>query len=1327
MNLSLVIETAVASLMGGGVGWVTNAVAIDMLFKKYGRWGGVIVEHYKDFIENMSQLVETDLLNSRTLKQELSSEGFKDVLCVLIEDILKKELPESSGSLRFADIPGIETSVDGIIVLVEKVQPALFQKLYTVIAREKIGALVSEEQYRHLVTANVPAVFSDKDHYTYKIQGILADFLKNKSIRALISDKVVRQIVENIKTVVQKVDLSAYNGHIDTAYEDILAAMEIDRIIKDLQDTLSRMRFSDFVNNTEKLSRELVKKALDFARSPEGQAMMTQIITDFLQDARRINLKLDDIVSLSVKTGIVRFCRTKTPKIMDRIAALVLDSRSEIETIINDTVNEQLDRTPGGKIGNALRRVFAEDRRGAFDFNAVDTIIKALGQYGDTAGTEISGRIAGLIENSTVGDAVSYALDTGYITVPSVAELINRNLRDSENSDINFIATFLDGEIGGTFGDVDLSGIRTTLLPRVFDHIKREYLYTDRFKLYINTNITDQAMKIVDKTVTDFFDVHAVTIPLNVEKITNSLLELWEGVSEIAICAVFGENLEIPPLKRQLFQNFWDTHKNRDLNLLYKTVQNDQIYVKITEWIVGILDQNMDTLLTGRVSELVNKELNKLEPKEINTMVQDFMGKEMNSINILGAVLGFVIGGLSAVGASLIGVPSAFLWWMLAVYGGIFATVGIGTNYLAIKMLFRPYKALFPFSWANMPPFIGVAPARKPEFARTVGAFVKTGLLRDTALADFFVSNRDAMKIVCFKRVSAGNYAVIDDFLRDPVRIDRLRAMLCEALRPHITVRREKIARAATQVFARWVAGEGTDGFIPLLRDGIMKKLTESGSVRAATHIEKGIREGAYKKAIEGFMDRNLKGIFEHIARVLTQDLTFDNVKERFAAYEEWFVLYAANHSITDTAGNKAVEAFIGKTTGRIGPLLRSFAVLLVRMLETAVKEECGPEKRLDSVFNGVLPRVLKKNSGFIIDMAVSEAGARRGTLIDGIKARMPFYALPWKGHVEPIVNALLDRELPAFLRRKQKQIEAVIIETLRENRLSDLGFDHKSLDIATIERTVAAILDSPRVQQGVSRFAGIIIKQLAGLPIRTLLDFINIRSIKDLMRVVEPLLSTTVDTVRNNLTKDEAIDVIVRAVKHIILSVLDTVTVTELVKNIDLNKEMQVLFTKLMTDDAVVQSVSDMVEEMLRSIERNLSFYNDAVLQQDIGRFIGLLGGEQEWERLRAAAAPEIKELLSQLNAALSVETKNAVCNDYLLTAILNAAETHFPLLIRSVDVQAVVEREINVMPPAGIEKMFYKFAGSYFGKITFYGWIGIFGGFLSYAAGCALAIILR
>jgi uncharacterized membrane protein YheB (UPF0754 family) len=1311
MPLSLLVEIAASALMGCAVGWVTNAVAIDMLFRKYWKWGGVIEDRYAEFIKNMSQLVEDDLINSRTLFQEFASAPFKAALRVWIEDILKKELPENSGTLRLADIPGIEQSADGIIALIDTIQPALLNRLYSALKSEKIGAFVSEEQYKYFIITNTRAVLSEKDHYAGKIQGVLADFLKDKAINTLISDKAVRHIAENIKTIIQKADFSVYDRNFDKAYQELLVSMDIDRIINSLQDSLSKMRLSELVNNAEELFRDLVKRALRFACSPEGRTLMSQMAADFLQDARRIDLKIAHIFSPAIQEGIIRFCKTRMPGIIDQICGFVRENRREIEAIINDTVDKQLESTLGGIIGKLFKAGGNDNLAAAFA--VTDKIIDALQRYRDQAGTELSRYLINLLETKTIGEIAAY------INVSSLVLFINRSLGELENKDSAFIDALLAGKIldkpvGELFGAANLSIIKTGLLPWIFDRVKQDYLYSGRFKQDMCADITGKAVDLAGKAVSDVFDVSAIPVALDAENIAGRLLGLRDRVSEIKISAVFGDEPKIPHIRRQTFQHIWHTRKNRDLNQLYKAAGNDKIYAQTADWIISILNQNADALLTGNVSSLVTKELGRLEPKEINSMVRDFMGKEMVSINILGAFLGLVIGGLSAAGAFIAGLPRDFIWWMFAAYGALFAAVGIGTNWLAIKMLFRPYKALFP--GAKIPPFIGVVPARKSRFAKNIGAFVKVRLLGDNALTAFFTANKDRVKDACSKKAGSGDYAAIDTFFRDDRRLDQISGALCGAVRSYITANRGKTADAAASALKQGIQDGRFADFIPVLRDGIVKRLRESDIARILAnfikHEAEGKSLGAYKDRISRLADLPLRRFIEGIAQDLTRHLTLDKIKERIIQQDSRFLSYIESRSIADVMGNEAFDRFRGETAKQTGPLLHPAVKPLINTLQ---KEEFAPDKKLNHLFGGVLPRLLEKNSGFIIALASKKLGAMRGAITDNIKDSLPFYAAPWKGHVEPVVNTLIDKELPAFLNRQHIQLEAVI-KTLLENSLADLGFDDAPWDIPageTLEREASACI------------AGILIKRLCTLPVKTLLGFVNIRNVEDAVQALEPLLSVAAEQVQKNAARDEVIDTAAAAANDIFMGILDRTAAAELLDAIDLEQALQPLAAKLAADNAAAQEVSCMVEDALSAIKQNPAFYDGSILRQDIADCLRSLDAGQGWERLDRAAAPAIKELLYGINRALAAETKHAVCNEYLLTAVLNSAVYNFPRIIRSIDVQAVVEREINNMHPSGIEKLFYKFAGGYFGKITFYGWIGVFGGLLGYAIGCAFALL--
>ena len=63
-------EFLINFILGGFTGYITNNVAIKMLFKKYFGFGGVIEKEYEEFMENISKLIEKDLINDETLKMK---------------------------------------------------------------------------------------------------------------------------------------------------------------------------------------------------------------------------------------------------------------------------------------------------------------------------------------------------------------------------------------------------------------------------------------------------------------------------------------------------------------------------------------------------------------------------------------------------------------------------------------------------------------------------------------------------------------------------------------------------------------------------------------------------------------------------------------------------------------------------------------------------------------------------------------------------------------------------------------------------------------------------------------------------------------------------------------------------------------------------------------------------------------------------------------------------------------------------------------------------------------------------------------------------------
>jgi hypothetical protein len=382
--------------------------------------------------------------------------------------------------------------------------------------------------------------------------------------------------------------------------------------------------------------------------------------------------------------------------------------------------------------------------------------------------------------------------------------------------------------------------------------------------------------------------------------------------------------------------------------------------------------------------------------------------------------------------------------------------------------------------------------------------------------------------------------------------------------------------------------------------------------------------------------------------------------------------------------------------------------------------KEFNPETKLSELFNGKPAKLLEEHFIAFLDLIAKKISEQKPALIKEIQSAMPWYAAPAYDDVPPIVALLIDVELPKFLKRKQENILG-IANSLLEYPLAELNFGNKVLNAAALEQLVADVLNAPRAQESISSFVQAFAESYAKAPLKDALAVLNINSIHDLTSLAEPLLTPALSYIKFRLLQDDVSAHLAASIKQLAVKISDGISVSGLLAQIDLEREMQKLFELLFHDKNFASEISDTLLNVLSDTAKNSDVYNDALLRKDIARFIAEIR-EDEWEVFARACMPAMKTFFQRLNKTLAPETKRALCNEYLIPATLDAAENHFSDLINSIDVQKVVEREVNAMHPKSIEKLFYKFAGKYFAKIIMYGWIGVFGGLLSYIIGSLL-----
>jgi uncharacterized membrane protein YheB (UPF0754 family) len=711
--------------------------------------------------------------------------------------------------------------------------------------------------------------------------------------------------------------------------------------------------------------------------------------------------------------------------------------------------------------------------------------------------------------------------------------------------------------------------------------------------------------------------------------------------------------------------------------------------------------------MSGRIQALVRGELKKSSPKEINRMVQDFMGSELKPINTLGAVLGAAAGGLSAWISFRLAVPRDFSPGLLLAYGGLFALVGMGTNWIAIQMLFRPYgpRKTLP----NCSPFVGVVPAKKSAFAKNIAQFVTQRTMNEEMIREYSGEHRGALEEAIRLWISAEDYGVVGRVLAAPA--------LGEALSQTLLARRAELAGPLSQAV---LAGLSTEALPQALRDRLLQVLGEERTAQALAAL---LREGLVGKTLGPWVEVSLplldRGL-ELALHTLAREADAPRLSAWLWASEDLqarFHRWTEKTTLEDLLGPARMEVLGAVLATGAQELLQKGLESILRDLE---REVLHPQTPLKDLFGGILTVQLRHGGMALLEVLAKEMVAQKAAIKRNIKAEMTGLAALGRGQVDPVVDRLIDKELPAFLRRKEARILG-IAETLLEHNLASLGFTPEALDTTALTQALSAVIAVPQIQDTLTRYVRLLLAQYGRLPISVLLALIKQPTLHDLLTAGEPLVTALLEVVKPRLTQGEIIRPVLRVFHRVLRDISAETSLEPLLEGLDLEPLVRGLIRRALEDREFRPWFSALLLRVLEGLQKIPDLCDPEQLREDL-RVV--LSGD-DGAALIALWLPALRATLSQANQALTPETKAAFCGDYLIPAALDAGEARLQEILTALDIQRVVEEKVNAMDPRQIESLFYGFAGDYFRKIILYGWIGVFGGLGSYLISALLQFL--
>lgn len=139
--------------------------------------------------------------------------------------------------------------------------------------------------------------------------------------------------------------------------------------------------------------------------------------------------------------------------------------------------------------------------------------------------------------------------------------------------------------------------------------------------------------------------------------------------------------------------------------------------------LAGSLATSADSALD--LDRLIVEELSGDNADRLARVAEEIGQRELRFIEWYGGVFGFGIGLVQAAAFSVFG-----LWWTMPIVGAI---VGLGTNWLAIQMIFRPLE---PRRFLGLVTYQGMFPKRQAEIAADYGRIAAGEVLTPSNLID---------------------------------------------------------------------------------------------------------------------------------------------------------------------------------------------------------------------------------------------------------------------------------------------------------------------------------------------------------------------------------------------------------------------------------------------------------------------------------------------------------------------------------------------------------------------------------------------------------------
>ncbi|MFN2363344.1 MAG: hypothetical protein ABR596_03520, partial [Halarsenatibacteraceae bacterium] len=392
-------------IAGAANGYITNDVAVKMLFQKIGPFGGVLEKTREEFIYNLSQLVEREIINHNTLAGEINNEEFKENLTLLIEDMFLKELPEVIGDKKISEILEFDSTKDGISELLS--DPEMVSELLISMSKNiKLNQIISYKQFDNIFKELllIFAELSDDPELVNEFINIIREFLDDIQVE----DQEYIELIEDFQK-----ELIKNENEIKIALNSLLKSSGIEEIIEnnfaEIYNKPLNEIIRDFETSTESSDSRIFDNIYEFLASPVGKELGIEVGSALINSFKKVNLTLPEIFGETWDQEVTPLLADELPVLIYEFLNWLQNHKSELEGLVDETIGEILESNRGLK--NSLKQVLYKALSGkvASRYGLIGRLLKSFTEDDnlDKIAFELAEKIKEILSNRELGWYVS--------------------------------------------------------------------------------------------------------------------------------------------------------------------------------------------------------------------------------------------------------------------------------------------------------------------------------------------------------------------------------------------------------------------------------------------------------------------------------------------------------------------------------------------------------------------------------------------------------------------------------------------------------------------------------------------------------------------------------------------------------------------------------------------------------------------------------------------------------------------------------------------------------------------------------------------------------